>query len=562
MTPAYVSVKRWRNPMDDPFISQLRQLSPTVDAMGSKTVLDRRLKRSRTRRRTLGAGFGAAGLALATFTVTQIADQPSNDITIVGAPEPDEPLTVRPNTTQAASTNPTLTAQPQPASDVPFEVLSDAQFTSDVDLLDAVDDGSAFPGWWTGLGPLAATPVVDFSRSVVVAFTVANPSGSACSVIVGFTAEKSADGSILSLTPNIADRPGACRLSFVPKRSFVVSIDRAAVMPGFTLSLPASTDPAFDERALFVNVSGGQLATPPEPISVSYGDDTPIFEPTPFATVEVAATADSYGYEIAVGSGQVVVVDRQAKTATLVDSSLGTTRSIALDVAPGSIVLGPPGDVLYGFTGDGPNNFAMSAIALDGPRAGEVISSNPLPINTFMELPIGATGHGPSGIIERTNRRPESETLIDYSSADGSPVPPSGPWLQLEHSEIASNEDGDQLQTIQALDGSSRWGIQWTPAPNAAGSYTGEMPPAPTAEGGAVVFRYIGPQLEPQADFGTPTGPVVAVLRPDGSGKWYRLPEGWRVAASDVWGTVLARNVEGAVELAWLKVDGVQSPSK
>jgi hypothetical protein len=549
MTPAYVSVKRWRNPMDDPFISQLRQLSPTVDAKGSKIVLDRRLKRSRTRRRTLGAGFGAAGLALVTFTVTQIASRPSNDITIVGAPETDEPITLQPDTTQPASTNPPPTAEPQPASDVPFEVLSDAQFTSEVDLLDAVIDEFAFPGWWTRVGLQDPTPVVDFSQSVVVAFTVANPSGSACSVLVGFTAEKSADGSILSLTPNIEDRPETpCRWNFVPKRSFVVAIDRAAVTQGFTLTLPASTDPAYDERALFVNVSGGQLATPPQPISVSYGDDTPFLEPVPFVKVDDSP-------EVAVGDGRIVVVDSVAATATIIYNTPSPAKIVGLDVVPWLPVINPTADVLYGLhSADSLGMMEMVAIALEGPRQGEVVATSPLSIGAYIESPSGAFGHGDNGIVDRFPGG-QIKTLIDYVDASGLPTKISGPWSH------PASSDFDYANSMLGISSNAAtWTLRAERSPDAANLFEGETPPAPTAEGGVLVFTHIGPRVEPQADFGTPTGPVVAVLRPDGSGKWYRLPEGWSVAASDIWGTVLSRRVGTNIELAWLNVEGVQYP--
>ena len=57
-------------------------------------------------------------------------------------------------------------------------------------------------------------------------------------------------------------------------------------------------------------------------------------------------------------------------------------------------------------------------------------------------------------------------------------------------------------------------------------------------------------------DVGTPSEPVMAVLSQDGSGTWYSLTDGWRVAASDLNGTVLSRVVGTNVEIA--KVDPPQ----
>ena len=62
----------------------------------------------------------------------------------------------------------------------------------------------------------------------------------------------------------------------------------------------------------------------------------------------------------------------------------------------------------------------------------------------------------------------------------------------------------------------------------------------------------IGDGLPPSRDFGPSAMPVVAMLEPDGSGRWIRLPDDWSVVSSDVWGTVLARTTDTALELALL----------
>jgi hypothetical protein len=425
MTPAYVSVKRWRNPMDDPFVSQLRQLTPTVDALGSKTVLNRRLMKSRIRRRIIIAGFSVAGLAMSTFAVAQVADRRSNEVLVVGAPELDS--------TTAVGTAPT---QAVPTSPPPTDTLP------------------------------ANTPPID--------------------------------------------------------------------------TLPADTLPTHTP------------ASDPDtgPISVSYGDDTPLLEPIPFVNVDGSP-------EVAVGDGRIVVVDRTAATATIIYNTPSPSKIVGLDVVPWFPVINPTADVLYGlYSVDSLGMMEMVAIALEGPRQGEVVATSPLSIGAYIESPSGAFGHGDNGIVDRFG---SETTLIGYVDASGAPTKISVPWLRP----ITSGFDFDYANsTLGTSSNAATWTLRAERSPDAANLYEGETPPAPTAEGGVLVFTHIGPRVEPQADFGTPTGPVVAVLRPDGSGKWYRLPERWRVAASDVWGTVLARNVEGAVELAWLKVDGVQSPSK
>ena len=61
---------------------------------------------------------------------------------------------------------------------------------------------------------------------------------------------------------------------------------------------------------------------------------------------------------------------------------------------------------------------------------------------------------------------------------------------------------------------------------------------------------HIGPNANPDSDFGEPTMWVVAELDPDGTATWWSLPDGWEVVASDTWGTVLGRHSGTQLELA------------
>ena len=62
----------------------------------------------------------------------------------------------------------------------------------------------------------------------------------------------------------------------------------------------------------------------------------------------------------------------------------------------------------------------------------------------------------------------------------------------------------------------------------------------------------IGPPIDPGADYSPGTIPVVGQLAPDGSATWWRLPDGWSVAASDVGGTILTRRDGDQLQLATL----------
>ena len=83
-------------------------------------------------------------------------------------------------------------------------------------------------------------------------------------------------------------------------------------------------------------------------------------------------------------------------------------------------------------------------------------------------------------------------------------------------------------------------------------SYVGESPPAPTGDGGAVLWTSLGPPTD-ATDYPPPSMRVIARLHPDGTATWLRLPDGWSVLSSDIGGTLLARtDATGVTELATL----------
>jgi hypothetical protein len=48
-------------------------------------------------------------------------------------------------------------------------------------------------------------------------------------------------------------------------------------------------------------------------------------------------------------------------------------------------------------------------------------------------------------------------------------------------------------------------------------------------------MTWIGPRVGDDINFGLPTVPTIADLRPDRTSTWYRPPEGWHVADSNIW---------------------------
>jgi hypothetical protein len=82
-------------------------------------------------------------------------------------------------------------------------------------------------------------------------------------------------------------------------------------------------------------------------------------------------------------------------------------------------------------------------------------------------------------------------------------------------------------------------------------TYVGESPPAPTADGGAVLWTSLGPPAD-DTDHPPTTMRVIGELHPDGSATWHLLAEDWHVVSSDVGGTILGRAIGGDVQFALL----------
>lgn len=283
-------------------------------------------------------------------------------------------------------------------------------------------------------------------------------------------------------------------------------------------------------------------------VSVSAADLPSPYPATVLASVALSGDPVSIP-EIAVGDRQAMIVEPGSKMVTVVDwfqptgaevDKLGAgQRSYDLPVAPFDIAAGP-GQVLYGLVhGDGAT-MSIVAIALTGDRAGQIVESNPINTVTFVEAPPGVLGHGATGIIDRRT----GEQLLPYWDA-GSIVPLGEPAHVVTMSEATNG-----IVTVHDPDGLHDWKLRIERHATSPSPIRGEVPPAPSSYGGAVVWTAVGPPINSTADVGAPSEPVIAVLSQDGSGTWYSLTDGWRVAASDLNGTVLSRVVGNNVEIA------------
>ena len=312
----------------------------------------------------------------------------------------------------------------------------------------------------------------------------------------------------------------------VPSTTPEVTPEPTTPPPPVTTTTPTTTPPTSLPRG-----SG---------LSVSYRNPPPLLEPAVFATIDLP-NDDFFDYFAATENGGAVTIDHETGDAIVVELD-GSTRRVPLEPRAFVVAAGP-GDVLYAFLQGTADGLRVVGIPLSGERAGQVVASATLEPASYTELPSGAFGHGRTGIIARV--RQVGEQVIGYVDADGQPLTWPGPPPPFY-----TIDDND---TVRTADGSMEWPLDIERHPEMPTQLLeGPLAPAPTAGGGAVYWTGIGPPVDPNNDYSDSTINVVAVLSPDGSGQWYRLPDGWSVAASDVWSTILSRRIGDQIELATL----------
>jgi hypothetical protein len=289
-------------------------------------------------------------------------------------------------------------------------------------------------------------------------------------------------------------------------------------------------------------------------ISVEIDRSLPVLAPMPFASVQLAPTTPPPGEappetEIAVtADGGAIVFDPVAQSASIIDAAGRSIDSIDIGFSLSSIVAGP-GNVLYGLRQGSGIQLDMVAVALTGPKRGIVLENAPVPAVTYSELPIGAFGLGPTGIVDRV--RDVGRQVIGYVDEHGDPTTMDGTaTVTIDSSNVVRR------------DGGATWNLQIVRDPQWAGPETGPSPAAPSSNGGATYWTGLQTASPAGANSSLPTPAIdVAVaLYADESGQAWILPAGWRVAASDVWGTLLAHETTDGIQLARFPSDADQHP--
>ncbi|MFZ4809996.1 MAG: hypothetical protein ACOYL9_01505 [Ilumatobacteraceae bacterium] len=288
--------------------------------------------------------------------------------------------------------------------------------------------------------------------------------------------------------------------------------------PDSTEPSPPTTDAPVDTVA----------EAPLEPIAVSYQSPPPMFEPTPFTTVSADASVGLFE------DGVVVATLGTVSTITWAGESSEPTQisyPLSFPVAYEGVVYG------LAQASSGP---VMVSAALQPSRVG-VLRTTPVSSSAYAELPPAPFGLGKDGIVDRV--RDVGTTLIPYEADGGTARTFDGAVaVSMNDSGLVTSSTGTRWQlAIETAPAEDGW-------PNTAWEQT--APASPTVDGGAVLLATLGPPVQPSAEYSEYTMPVIAQLGADGDGRWWSLPEGWSIAASDVFGTVLRRSTPDGVELA------------
>ncbi len=225
----------------------------------------------------------------------------------------------------------------------------------------------------------------------------------------------------------------------------------------------------------------------------------------------------------------------------------GTSRGFDVRGGLGAVMAYGPGDVVYTMNAqDGSaNDFALAAIAIAGDRAGTVVASTPASIIEFTEVPPAVFGHGQAGLVRRD--RDFRPTVLNYVDIAGKPVAPQ----QAEPSFTSVNDPSEKFpQTRIASSSGDVWNLEIESSPDRATEYSSASPPGPTSDGAGVFWTDVGPAVETSGLINVPTMWVIAQLKSGGTTTWWSVPDGWQVVATDVGGTVLAKQTDTRLELA------------
>lgn len=317
----------------------------------------------------------------------------------------------------------------------------------------------------------------------------------------------------------------------------------ASIVP-VTAASVATTSPRPTTGA--VATTAPTSTTPPLAIAVSYLDPPPMFEPTVFAELDLAVAQIALGDGIVVAGDDVVGFDDATATPIhgrelhVLDLADGSTQRVEVDRVPRALIAGP-GPVAYGelFIDDGDRiEQRFVAIALTGERTGELIFETPSLGHAVDPLHDDYFQHGADGIVDVDHGH---AVMTPYLEPDGTDrLPDAIEWPVVTYDEETSS--------VIRRNG-PEWQLAIERHPDAPSTMANRA--AAGSSDNAVYSTWIGPRIGDDPDYGTPTVHAIAALHSDGTGTWYQLPDGWKIADSNRWGTLLARRTDTRTQLAW-----------
>lgn len=314
-------------------------------------------------------------------------------------------------------------------------------------------------------------------------------------------------------------------------------------------SVPATTTPGSAPTAPSTTPAIGVATTTPSDVeptviesSVSWQDELPDADLVPVGEVTVGASSGSW-LLTAVGDLGVAIRNGDEPDVHVVAWD-GSVRDVPVPDTFGALAYGP-GDVLYALDwrpddsgGSVPDVFAVE-FPLDG-AAGTITNEAELSDGAlrFVETSPSPLGHGRGGIVDR--ERNVDELLLPYSSGRLDAAPPTQP--RIDHGSDGRGED--------IVWAGHRYALRIDRHPDWSPPFTSPIPALAGADW-AVYPTTLGAPLT-DGDFPETDQPVIAVMTSIGEASWYSIPDGWRYATSDLWGTVFIRITDSRVEVALL----------
>jgi hypothetical protein len=138
-------------------------------------------------------------------------------------------------------------------------------------------------------------------------------------------------------------------------------------------------------------------------------------------------------------------------------------------------------------------------------------------------------------------------TILNYVDIAGKPVTAQ----RAEPAFTSLNEPSVKYpQTRIASSLGDVWNLEIESSPDRATQYGSASPPGATSDDAGVFLTDVGSAVEADGISNVPTMWMIAQLKPGGTTKWWSVPGGWQVVATDVWGTVLAKQTGTRLDLA------------